>query len=340
MIELILSNVFASISLLALIISTELVINFKKPLILKVLFFAISFNIFTLNLSILLNLHYFVTEISRSLLVISSFILISFLYAGKVKKDVLYLCFIFFILVISLLLGDYFEENHHDRNYRIIVVSGRILLLLISLYLFSKQHFLLFKSLNGTNYYSIKIKKWTKFTIIIFTMGIINNFISIFKGSEYFLNRGLSALIHFSICMFILYRPSFLNRNELTIKLSKKLRENMNSVIEADKFVFQFYTSTYFINKNASIEDLAKILKVGTQALSSYIYENTKMNFSDLINKSRVDYFITLAQSQQFDDYTIESLSELVGFSSRQSLYRNFKKFHGGSPSDLLKAVK
>jgi YesN/AraC family two-component response regulator len=61
------------------------------------------------------------------------------------------------------------------------------------------------------------------------------------------------------------------------------------------------------------------------------------MNFSDLINKSRIDYFINLIKSQKYKDYTIDALSEMTGFGTRQTLYRNFKKFHGGKPTDLFR---
>jgi AraC-like DNA-binding protein len=338
MITQILSHAFAAISAFALIISVEVAINFKKPMILKLLFFSISINIFILNLSQLLNLHYFITEISRALLAISSFNLISILYAHKLKKDVLYLSLIFFILVVLLLSSDYYETLHQLKNLRLIVRVGRILLLIISLYLFAKQHLQLFKSLNEKSFYSGKIKKWTKFTILFFTIAIINNFASIFLSSENLVVRSVSVSLHLSICIFILYRPSFLNRTELSIKLGKTLRKNINNAVQADNFIFLFYTSSYFINRNASLEDLAMKLQVGTQTLSSFIYETTQLNFSDLINKSRVDYFITLVQSRQFDNYTIDTLSEIAGFGSRQNLYRNFKKFHGGIPSDLIRA--
>jgi len=32
-------------------------------------------------------------------------------------------------------------------------------------------------------------------------------------------------------------------------------------------------------------------------------------------------------------------LAKEVGFSSRQHLYKPFKKFHGGNPSDIVDAV-
>jgi len=61
------------------------------------------------------------------------------------------------------------------------------------------------------------------------------------------------------------------------------------------------------------------------------------MTFPELINKKRIDHFIELVSNKKFESYSIEGLSELCGFGTRHSLYRYFKKYHGGSPSDLIR---
>lgn len=338
MIPQILSHAFAAVALLALIISIDLLFNFKRPLILKLLLISISFCIFTLNLSLLLNLHYFITEISRILLLISGFNLISILYAHKIKREVVYLSLILFFLFIILLNGDNYETIHHVEAMRWPMRILRIIMLVISMYLFTKQHIQLFKSLNDKNIYSAKIKKWTSLTILIIVAGILNNIASIFLTGQHYVIRSNSLIIHMSICIFLLYRPAFLNRTELSIMLGKSFRKRIEDAVTADNFIFEFYTSSYFVNNDASLDELAKKLQVGKDALSEYIYETTKMNFSDLVNKSRIDYFTTLIESNKYNDYTIDALSELSGFGTRQSLYRNFKKFHGGNPSDLIRA--
>jgi len=42
----------------------------------------------------------------------------------------------------------------------------------------------------------------------------------------------------------------------------------------------------------------------------------------------------------KYKSYTLEELSEKSGFGSRSSMNRAFKKFHGGSPSDLMKVFE
>ena len=334
----ILSHAYAAVAFLALIISIDLLFNFKRPHILKLLLLSISFCIFIVNLSLLLNLHYFITEISRIILIISSVNLVTLLYLHKIKKGIVYLCVILFFLVIIALLADNYETTHHVEALWWPIRILRIIILLICLYLFTKQHIQLFKSLNGKSIYSAKIKKWTSLTILILGAGILNNFASIFLTGQHYVIRSNSVLIHMSICIFLFYRPAFLNRTELSIMLGKSFRKKIEDTLTADNFIFEFHTSSYFINKEASIEELAKKLQVGKDELSAYIYETTKMSFSDLVNKSRVDYFIILIESNKYNDYTIDALSDLSGFGTRQSLHRNFKKFHGGNPSDLLRA--
>jgi AraC-like DNA-binding protein len=58
-----------------------------------------------------------------------------------------------------------------------------------------------------------------------------------------------------------------------------------------------------------------------------------------LINKNRVLAFLELVKSDKVKNFTIEALSKECGFSSRFHLYNNFKKFHGGKPSDYIKSV-
>jgi YesN/AraC family two-component response regulator len=60
------------------------------------------------------------------------------------------------------------------------------------------------------------------------------------------------------------------------------------------------------------------------------------MSFEELLNKSRVDYFVEIIKEPKFKNYTVEALALEVGFNSRQRFYQPFKKYHGGNPSDLI----
>ena len=68
----------------------------------------------------------------------------------------------------------------------------------------------------------------------------------------------------------------------------------------------------------------------------NYIYYTYSMSFDELVNKSRVEYFVEIIKDPKYKNYTIEALALEVGFTSRQRFYQPFKKYHGGNPSDLI----
>ena len=182
-----------------------------------------------------------------------------------------------------------------------------------------------------------KIEKWIKITIFLFIVGILNNLSTLFFSNNFIIIKIISSIVHLTCCFLAIYRPSFINRTELSVSLGRRFRKTIEDQIDAEKFINEFFSKTYYIQKEISIDDLASKLGVPATKLNDFIIETTKMNFIDLVNKNRVEYFISLVRSEKFSDYTIEALSELSGFGSRQSLYRNFKRFHGGSPSDLIR---
>jgi YesN/AraC family two-component response regulator len=63
---------------------------------------------------------------------------------------------------------------------------------------------------------------------------------------------------------------------------------------------------------------------------------NYSMSFEELLNKSRVDYFVEIIKEPKYKNFTVEALALEVGFGSRQRFYQPFKKYHGGNPSDLI----
>ena len=51
------------------------------------------------------------------------------------------------------------------------------------------------------------------------------------------------------------------------------------------------------------------------------------------------DDFIELVRSPKYNQYSIDALAKEAGFNSRHHLYKPFKKFHGGTPSDFISSV-
>jgi multiple sugar transport system substrate-binding protein len=85
-----------------------------------------------------------------------------------------------------------------------------------------------------------------------------------------------------------------------------------------------------------SSNEFSNIMGVSKEIVFKFIYFNYSMSFDELLNKSRVDYFVEIIKQPKFKNYTVEALALEVGFTSRQRFYQPFKKYHGGNPSDLI----
>jgi AraC-like DNA-binding protein len=193
----------------------------------------------------------------------------------------------------------------------------------------------LLSSLNENNIYSKKLRKWIIFFIIFYIIAAINNIFLQFYPQQISIIRSLTIFTHLTICILIFYRPKFINRSELTISIGKTFRQNAIALIDENKFKLEFHTNQYFLNPNASIENFTELMNVNASILNEYINQKTNLTFNDLVNKTRVEHFVAISSSNQYKNLTIEGLATLSGFGSKQTFYRNFKKFHGGSPSNL-----
>lgn len=93
-----------------------------------------------------------------------------------------------------------------------------------------------------------------------------------------------------------------------------------------------------FKNPDLTLNDLAKSLEVHPNHLSQVINSRENKNFYDLINKRRVEEFISLVAHDASSQYTLLGLAYDCGFNSKASFNRNFKKHMRLTPSDYVKS--
>lgn len=96
-------------------------------------------------------------------------------------------------------------------------------------------------------------------------------------------------------------------------------------------------TSQQYHDPKISLAQLAQQLKWPINDLSFLINEGLRSNFNDFINQLRVQSFQELVLDPENKKYSIVGLSEQVGFSSKASFYRAFKKETGTTPTAYLK---
>ena len=187
------------------------------------------------------------------------------------------------------------------------------------------------------NIYFKKIQVWTFcFFMVIFTQLIIIALSAIFKFPNEFYTY-IRIVMGLSLLLIILYRPSFINKNGSKISFGFLFNRNdFSSDIKEVDFNFHFFTNLYYKNKTADITEFSNIMGVSKDIMFNYIYFTYAMSFDELVNKSRVEYFVEIIKESKYKNYTVEALAMEVGFNSRQRFYQPFKKYHGGNPSDLI----
>jgi YesN/AraC family two-component response regulator len=106
------------------------------------------------------------------------------------------------------------------------------------------------------------------------------------------------------------------------------------------EFEFFFYANHYYLQPNANMEDLALKLNVTKNELSVFLRDEIEENFTELLNKNRVEYFKELLNAKKYESFTIEALSEMAGFNNRRTMYNAFNKYVGQTPTEFIQSLK
>ena len=341
---------FAAIILLSLIILIDLFVQFKRPLLLKTMLILVTFSIGWNSFAVIYCSHYgynrWIVEIPRVLYATSGLNFFAAIYLHRVKHWVI--LFTSMVLFLQFFFLIYFSCIHPiDPHINISEVAGfgnlkkalnlfvisSILIIILNLYI------KILKKYAKDNIYFKKVRRWSLYVVIIITLIMFFNIISTFNKHLELLTLLIKGAAYLMTLLFIQYRPSFINATNLQVSLGETFNFNGITKTSASEFLQHFQVELYFLNNNANIEEMAD--RIGTNAvlLQEHIKEKYEMNFIELVNKYRIDYFVSLVNTGQYANLTMDALAEKSGFNSRHNLYKSFKKFHGGSPSDLVKAT-
>ena len=225
--------------------------------------------------------------------------------------------------------------------YQIIFIGTFIFLALSSAIY---NGFLLFRNkIFTTNLYESKIKRWVLSYIIgLLVLFLINIslLISLSKQTYVLYNDTMiNSFIHrFLFILFILFRPKFLDDDKYSSSFNQVLSSSKG--LSFKDFEFLFYSNHYYLQPEANIEDLALKLNVTKNELSIFLRDEIEENFTDLLNKNRVEYLKELLKAKKYESFTIEALSEMAGFNNRRTMYNAFNKHVGQTPTEYIQSFK
>jgi AraC-like DNA-binding protein len=228
---------------------------------------------------------------------------------------------------------------HHESKLNLTFVYTKLFIFLICLSLIGDLFLKIQKKYKADNIYFKDLRKWVSISLFLILILVIVAFTKVIFGYNSLVSKYLTLIVLFFIILSFLFRPKFLNKTIARYALGNTFNKELNLSLSFEQFNEAFFTKLYFLNPEASLDDFSKKIDVPSEELYRFIYMNYHSGFNDLVNENRVNYFIDVVKSKKHNNYTIDALSQMAGFSSRHHLYKPFKKFHGGVPSDFMRSL-
>lgn len=119
-----------------------------------------------------------------------------------------------------------------------------------------------------------------------------------------------------------------LYRRLINPKLVDELKEKILDIILIQK---------KYKDKDYSAKQLAEDLGTNTRYISAVVNVRFHMNYTSFVNKFRIDEAMAMLSDKRFDSFNMEEISDMVGFSTRQSFYASFYKITGTTPREYRK---
>ena len=346
--------------LLSIIVFVDVLLQIKRPLSLKMYFLVLVFSVgaysFLLwlsfvNIYVLLCFPIFKFSIWASMTLI-----LSHFYISDNKTWVYWILGIASLILLYSNTRMYFylkDFNYYETNFRSSVIDvftqkvsfkvnfvPRFLLLFTFTGINLRIAYLIFQKSEDTNHYYQRIRNWTKTFVLLELMAVIlfsimNSFLISYVAANIML-----IVIAFLLLLLVLYRPRFINTQSIKLSLSNNFRRDQSVSLTDANFYTPFFTNHYYLQEDATLEQFCIQNEISSnEQLQDQILKKYNMTFSNLVNKNRVDYFVELVRSPKYNQYSIDALAKEAGFNSRHHLYKPFKKFHGGTPSDFISSI-
>ncbi len=231
--------------------------------------------------------------------------------------------------------------QHKPTFYQFIFI-GTYLLLVLSAIIYNGVQ--LFRNkIFTTNLYESKIKRWVlSYVVCLLILFFINVFlfVTLTKYNYVLYNDSLinSFIQRFIFILFILFRPKFLDDDKYSSSFNQVLSTTKGLAFK--EFEFLFYANHYYLQPEANMEDLALKLNVTKNELFIFLRDEIEENFTELLNKNRVEYLKELLKAKKYESFTIEALSEMAGFNNRRTMYNAFNKHIGMTPTEYIQSFK
>jgi AraC-like DNA-binding protein len=256
---------------------------------------------------------------------------------------------------INVVMGGYISPK---------VVSFFRILLFFGYFIFSVLNFIEMVKIHNKD--KKRFNYWLIVTLLFFlimkfnlSLHYLNSFQYYFSGITFpNFQRGVIMFHFLWILVFLIYnysnlsfsfevsdhpKPKVAYQQETNHLITKNLEENDLSeekvAILQKKLKVLIEIEKVFLNKDLTSLEMAELLEIKHRALPNFLHENYGMSFKELISRERILMAQKEIENLYLDKYTLESLAYQVGFNSRITFFKAFKKETGLSPTEYFRKI-
>ncbi|MEM5566624.1 helix-turn-helix domain-containing protein [Psychroserpens sp. AS72] len=229
-----------------------------------------------------------------------------------------------------------------------------------TIYVFYKSYLLIFKQKELHSYVlSYTSFKWLKqfmffggVVVLLWIFAVVANSFSgdINKAYSYYPLRlsssiliywiGYQGLIRYNLMIDRISIREEINKTNInkTIKIVKPNIKDSKHLKTFEEIEFYIKKHKRYLDPLFGLHNLAVEIGLSDSQLSKIINIYSSYNFSDYINKLRVEYARNLLIDNNYKDYTIIAIGLECGFNSKSTFYTAFKKFTSQTPTVYKKS--
>lgn len=127
-------------------------------------------------------------------------------------------------------------------------------------------------------------------------------------------------------------------------KISKEKNKNLvpdDKLQDIKSKLELFENNKDFLEKNITVNNLAKKFGTNRDYLSKSVNEIKEMNFSQYLNELRIGYIVEeLNNNEKIRKYTIAAIADEIGYNNSESFSNAFRKTTGTLPSYYIKLLQ
>jgi AraC-like DNA-binding protein len=185
-------------------------------------------------------------------------------------------------------------------------------------------------------------KKYYLFLFIVITIGLFYLFIRYQKKQKQLQFDQQEIFKKYKEAQF-----KTITNKEKTVNLEKIELTVSSTIIHQDLAselmykLIDFENKKRYLDKNCTLDKVAKEMNTNTTYLSKIINEKKGVNFSNYINSLRIEYAADrLENDESFIKYNMRGIADAVGFNNADSFARAFKTHLNMTPSFFIEQLK